>query len=113
MGDEYRVGQILLNLIGNAIKFTEKGWVKVSVNLDNSNLVFKVCDTGMGIPAEKQESIFEVFKQADNSITRKYGGAGLGLAISRGLVELMGGSITVQSQPGEGSTFTFNLPIKS
>ena len=113
VGDEYRVGQILLNLIGNAIKFTEKGWVKVSVNLDNSNLVFKVCDTGMGIPAEKQESIFEVFKQADNSITRKYGGAGLGLAISRGLVELMGGSITVQSQPGEGSTFTFNLPIKS
>jgi signal transduction histidine kinase len=67
----------------------------------------------MGIPAEKQKSIFEVFKQADNSITRKHGGAGLGLAISKGLVELMGGRITVQSQPGEGSTFTFSLLMKS
>ncbi len=112
VGDECRIGQILLNLIGNAIKFTETGWVKVSVAFDNSNLVFKVSDSGMGIPAEKQKNIFEVFKQADNSITRKHGGAGLGLAISKGLVELMGGSITVQSLPGEGSTFTFNLPIK-
>jgi PAS domain S-box-containing protein len=113
VGDEYRVGQILLNLIGNAIKFTETGWVKVSVDLDNGNLVFKVSDSGMGIPAEKQKSIFEVFKQADNSITRKHGGAGLGLAISKGLIELMGGRITVQSQPGEGSTFTFSLLMKS
>ena len=112
VGDEYRVGQILLNLIGNAIKFTETGWVKVSVDFDNGNLVFKVGDSGMGIPAEKQKSIFEVFKQADNLITRKHGGAGLGLAISKGLVELMGGRITVQSQPGEGSTFTFSLPMK-
>ena len=110
VGDEYRVSQILLNLIGNAIKFTEKGVVKVSVDLDGSNLVFKVSDTGMGIPAENHESIFEAFKQVDNSITRKYGGAGLGLSIVKGLVELMGGSITVQSQPGEGSAFTFKLP---
>ncbi|MCK4509362.1 MAG: ATP-binding protein, partial [Desulfuromonadales bacterium] len=113
VGDEYRLGQILLNLIGNAIKFTEEGYVKISVNLHDNNLVFKVSDTGSGISEEKLESIFEDFKQADNSITRKYGGAGLGLAISKGLVELMGGRITVQSQLGQGSTFTFNIPMKS
>jgi PAS domain S-box-containing protein len=113
VGDEYRLGQILLNLIGNAIKFTEEGEVKISVNLLDNNLVFNVSDTGTGIPEEKLESIFEDFIQADNSITRKYGGAGLGLAISRGLVELMGGRINVQSQLGQGSTFTFNLPMKT
>ncbi len=113
VGDEYRIGQILLNLIGNAIKFTEKGGVEITVNLHDHNLVFDVSDTGIGIPAEKQESIFEDFKQADNSITRKHGGAGLGLAISKGLVELMGGCINVQSQPGQGSTFTFNIPMKN
>jgi signal transduction histidine kinase len=113
MGDEYRLGQILLNLIGNAIKFTEEGEVKISVNLHDNNLVFNVSDTGTGIPEEKLESIFEDFIQADNSITRKHGGAGLGLAISRGLVELMGGRINVLSQLGQGSTFTFNVPMKT
>jgi signal transduction histidine kinase len=113
VGDEYRLGQILLNLIGNAIKFTEEGEVKISVNLHDNKLVFNVSDSGPGIPEEKLESIFEDFKQADNSITRKHGGAGLGLAISSGLVELMGGRINVQSQLGQGSTFTFNLPIKT
>ena len=113
VGDEYRLGQILLNLTGNAIKFTEEGDVKISVNLHDNNLVFNVSDTGSGIPEEKLESIFEDFKQADNSITRNYGGAGLGLAISKGLVRLMGGRITVQSQLGQGSTFTFNIPMKS
>jgi len=113
VGDCYRLGQILLNLIGNALKFTEEGEVCVSVIRDGSSLVFNVSDTGTGIPEEKLESIFEDFKQADNSITRKYGGAGLGLAISRGLVELMGGRIKVKSQLGQGSTFTFNLPTKT
>jgi PAS domain S-box-containing protein len=113
MGDEYRLGQILLNLIGNAIKFTEEGEVKISVNLHDNNLVFNVSDAGIGIPEEKLESIFEDFIQADNSITRKHSGAGLGLAISKGLVELMGGRINVQSQLGQGSTFTFNLPMKT
>lgn len=113
VGDCYRLGQILLNLIGNALKFTEEGEVCVSVSRDGSSLVFNVSDTGTGIPEEKLESIFEDFKQVDNSITRKYGGAGLGLAISRGLVELMGGRIKVKSQLGQGSTFTFNLPTKT
>ncbi len=112
-GDEYRIGQILLNLVGNAIKFTEKGAVTVSLNLHDQDLVFEVTDTGMGIPDEKLESIFEDFKQGDNSITRSHGGAGLGLAISKGLIQLMGGKITVNSQLGQGSTFTFNLPIKT
>ena len=113
VGDSYRLGQILLNLIGNALKFTEEGEVCVSVTLDASSLAFNVSDTGTGIPDEKLESIFEDFKQADNSITRKHGGAGLGLAISKGLVELMGGRIKVKSQLNQGSTFTFILPIKT
>lgn len=113
VGDEYRLGQILLNLIGNAIKFTEEGRVKTTVTIHGNNLIFTVSDTGAGIPEDKLESIFEEFKQADNSITRKYGGAGLGLAICKGLVKLMGGCINVQSQLGQGSRFSFNIPIKN
>lgn len=112
-GDEYRLGQILLNLIGNAIKFTDQGHVTVGVELHDNNLVFKVSDTGIGIPGDKLDNVFEAFSQADGSITRKHGGSGLGLAISRGLVELMGGCISVRSQVGLGSTFTFTLPIKN
>lgn len=113
VGDDYRLGQILLNLIGNAVKFTEEGKVKTAVNLHDNNLLFTVSDTGIGIPEDKLKSIFEEFKQADNSITRKHGGAGLGLAIAKGLVELMGGSINVQSQLGQGSRFTFKIPIRT
>ena len=111
--DDYRLSQILLNLISNAIKFTEIGSVQLTVSQNDNNLVFEVRDTGIGIPEEKYETIFEDFKQADNSITRKYGGAGLGLAIARGLVELMGGQISVQSQLDQGSAFTFNIPRKT
>jgi len=112
-GDEFRLGQILLNLIGNAIKFTEDGGIEISLHLEEESLVFKVKDTGIGIPEERLESVFDAFSQADSSTTRKYGGTGLGLAISKGIIELMGGLINVQSQLGKGSIFTFSLPMKS
>jgi signal transduction histidine kinase len=112
-GDEFRLGQILLNLIGNAIKFTEDGGIEISLHLKEESLVFKVKDTGIGIAEERLESVFDAFSQADSSTTRKYGGTGLGLAISKGIIELMGGLINVQSQLGKGSLFTFSLPMKS
>jgi CheY-like chemotaxis protein len=119
VGDPDRLRQILLNLIGNAIKFTEQGSVRVSVqrvrredaessaDVHFDVLHFSVTDTGIGIPADKKGLIFEAFRQADGSMTRKYGGTGLGLTICSRLVELMGGAIRVESAPGEGSTFHF------
>jgi len=111
VGDDYRLGQILLNLVGNAIKFTESGIVKVTAKCKGDKLVFQVSDTGIGIPKDKRKSIFEVFTQVDSSSTRRYNGAGLGLTISKGLVELMNGRISVESQLGKGSIFTFNIPL--
>jgi len=112
MGDPDRLRQILLNLLGNAIKFTDQGRVSISVRrepaADGVRLLFAVRDSGVGIPADKQDVIFDAFRQADGSTTRKYGGTGLGLAICSRLVELMGGSIWVESEPGRGSTFHFN-----
>jgi two-component system sensor histidine kinase/response regulator len=112
IGDPGRVRQILVNLVGNAIKFTQHGEILVSVALHSENeqkvcLQISVSDTGVGIPADRQAKIFEAFAQADGSTTRKFGGTGLGLTISTRLVELMGGLIWVESEPGKGSTFHF------
>jgi PAS domain S-box-containing protein len=111
-GDPGRLRQILVNLVGNAIKFTERGEVDLRVEMDSQGddwvaLHFCVADTGIGIPPEKQQQIFEPFVQADSSTTRKYGGTGLGLAIATRLVKLMGGRIWLESEPGKGSRFHF------
>ena len=112
MADELRVRQVLNNLIGNALKFTASGEIAVRVDCEKNseskvNLHFQVRDTGVGIPADKLKLIFEPFSQADSSITRKYGGTGLGLTISVRLVQMMGGRIWVESEAGQGSTFHF------
>ncbi|MBI1750756.1 MAG: PAS domain S-box protein [Acidobacteria bacterium] len=116
IGDPGRLRQILINLTGNAIKFTEHGEVVVQVNSEGSEqdgvwLHFAVTDTGIGIPADKQQMIFEAFRQADGSYSRKYEGTGLGLSISTRLVELMGGRIWVESEIGKGSTFQFTVKL--
>jgi CheY-like chemotaxis protein len=116
MGDPLRIGQVLRNLAGNAVKFTSQGKVSVQVRSkpaegSKAMLSFSVADTGIGIPPDKHRLIFEPFTQADGSTTRKFGGTGLGLSISAGLVELMGGSIWVESEVGRGSTFYFTVPV--
>lgn len=112
-GDESRLEQILFNLLGNAIKFTEKGEVKVWGELKEGYVEIKITDTGIGIPHDKLEDIFNPFEQVDSSIARKYGGTGLGLGITKKLIELHGGNITVESVLGQGSTFTFTMPLAS
>ncbi|GEM_PF-5389182 len=108
--DPGRLRQVLINLAGNALKFTEDGFVEIRMSrLDRKTLLFEVEDSGIGIPKDRQEVIFEAFTQADVSTTRKFGGTGLGLGISRELVELMGGQIRVESIPGKGSTFSFTI----
>jgi PAS domain S-box-containing protein len=113
LGDQDRLGQILFNLVGNAIKFTDEGKVEVSVRVRENGLEFTVSDTGVGIPEDKRDLIFQSFSQADSSFRRKFGGSGLGLAISQGLVHLMGGEIGVRSWEGRGSVFHFTLPLKT
>lgn len=111
--DPLRLRQVLVNLISNAIKFTQRGSVRVDVSLDSTgeSLVFRVQDTGIGIPKEQVELIFEPFRQADGSTTRKYGGTGLGLSISVRLAKHMGGELTLESEERVGSTFTLCLPL--
>jgi signal transduction histidine kinase/AmiR/NasT family two-component response regulator len=111
-GDPFRIRQVMLNLVGNAVKFTDRGAVRIEVSrLDSGAAKISVVDTGIGISAEQLQRLFQRFTQADSSTTRRYGGTGLGLAISKTLVELMGGHIGVDSQPGSGSTFWFTLPL--
>ncbi|MFK7912429.1 MAG: ATP-binding protein [Pseudomonadales bacterium] len=111
IGDSTRLRQVLNNLIGNAIKFTEHGYVELSVWMEGAIIYFAVRDSGIGIPADQLPLLFERFQQADRSITREYGGTGLGLAISRLLVRAMGGEITVQSEMGVGSEFKASICV--
>ena len=116
VGDSLRLRQVLLNLVGNAVKFTRQGSIAVDVSIEATMeqamlVAIAVSDTGIGIPADRIDAIFHAFVQADGSTTRNYGGTGLGLTISSQLVELMGGQLTVQSEPGVGSTFRFTVPL--
>jgi len=117
IGDGGRLGQVITNLIGNAVKFTREGSVAVHVGVDAQHetdvvLHVRVEDTGIGIPHEKQQAIFDAFTQADGSITRQFGGTGLGLSIASRLVTLMGGRMWLESEPGRGATFHFTLPLR-
>jgi PAS domain S-box-containing protein len=109
--DETKIKQVLINFVGNAIKFTEKGSVVIGHEFKGDFVRFFISDTGIGIPKKFHENIFERFRQIENTSTRKYGGTGLGLAISKSLIELLGGKIGMESIPNEGSTFYFTLPI--
>ena len=116
VGDPVRLQQVLANLLGNAVKFTERGHVLLELREETrvdlcTLLHFSVADTGIGVPAEKHATIFEAFSQADGSTTRKFGGTGLGLTISSTLVHLMGGRIWIESEPGVGTTFHFTIPF--
>jgi len=111
LGDAMRIRQVLSNLVSNAVKFTEAGVVSVSVGVTSEGLAIGVTDTGVGVPADQLESMFQKFTQADTSVTRRFGGSGLGLAICRELTSLMGGRLTAASEVGRGSVFTCELPL--
>lgn len=113
LGDETRVGQILINLLSNAVKFVRnRGAIVLLVTADEGQLHFSVSDTGIGIPEDRINVIFEAFRQADGSTTRRFGGTGLGLSISRNLAHLLGGELTCRSRVGVGSCFTLSLPLQ-
>jgi CheY-like chemotaxis protein len=114
VGDSFRLRQILINMVGNAVKFTKSGQVAIKVAAETGfsndvRLIFEISDTGIGIPLEQQENLFKAFHQLDSSITRRYGGSGLGLVICERLIKLMGGKICVHSTFGKGTTFTFDI----
>ncbi|NUQ21797.1 MAG: HAMP domain-containing histidine kinase [Gemmatimonadaceae bacterium] len=109
--DRRKITKIVSALLANAFKFTPQGEVRASVDVRNGRVVYVVQDTGIGIPIETQEIVFEEFRQGDGSMTRRYGGSGLGLALARGMARLLGGEIDLVSIPGEGSTFTVELPL--
>ena len=116
LGDPYRLKQILINLVGNAIKFTDAGSIVLRVEKEDSSeegLSFEVSDTGIGIDGKLHRQLFTAFSQADASTTRRFGGTGLGLAICKKLVDAMGGAIEVKSKSGSGSTFRFTLPMET
>ncbi|PUE62456.1 hypothetical protein B9Z45_03770 [Limnohabitans sp. 2KL-17] len=110
--DRHRLTQVLMNLLGNAIKFTHHGQIKLSVHRGPTGVVFTVQDTGIGIPASQQALIFETFHQGTAHTQSHYGGNGLGLSISRRLVSMLGGQISVKSHEGQGTTFSFTLSLQ-
>lgn len=111
--DESKIRQILVNLLSNALKFTPQGYIEIGLSVLTDHVQFHVKDTGIGVPPDFHQQIFERFRQVDMSFTRKYGGTGLGLAISRSLAELLGGEIWMESQEGKGSVFYFNIPKRT
>ena len=110
-GNERRLTQVLINLVGNAIKFTEAGWIEIAAHVDGDRLTISVTDTGVGISPEDQKVIFGAFQQGSSTLVPVQGGTGLGLAISKRLVEMHGGSISFRSVVGYGSTFIVDLPL--
>jgi signal transduction histidine kinase len=110
--DQKKIFRILVSLLGNAVKFTERGEIVASVALANDRVVYRVQDTGIGIAADAQQYVFDEFRQVDGSPTRRYGGSGLGLALAQRLAHLLGGTIEMRSTLGEGSTFTVALPLE-
>jgi signal transduction histidine kinase len=111
--DQNRIKQVLVNFVGNSIKFTAKGYVEIGFAIVEGFIQFHVRDTGIGIAKNFHKSVFERFRQVDSSSTRKYGGNGLGLAISKSLVELFGGRIWMESEPDKGSVFYFTIPVQT
>jgi signal transduction histidine kinase len=111
-GDSKRITQCLVNLAGNAIKFTKEGSVELAAELRDDTLVYRVTDTGIGIPEDQLENVFSEFRQVDATISREYGGTGLGLSITKKFVDLHGGRIWVESTLGKGSTFSFAVPVR-
>ena len=111
-GDAGRITQCLMNLAGNALKFTREGRVEISVDLQGDGLVYRVADTGIGIAKDKLETVFAEFRQGDATITSEFGGTGLGLSITKKFVEMHGGRIWVESELGKGSTFCFAIPLR-
>ena len=112
LGDPVRISQVLLNLLSNAVKFTPAGHVRLHAHRQDDSLMWEISDSGIGLSPEEITRLFRPFEQADSSTTRRYGGTGLGLTISKRLVELMGGTLEIASTQGEGSTFTFRMPIR-
>ena len=111
VGDSQRIIQCLMNLVGNALKFTSAGRVSIVVERRGDMLLYRVADTGIGIPEDQREGIFDEFRQADATVSRDFGGTGLGLSITKKFVELHGGRIWVESDAGKGSTFSFTVPL--
>jgi signal transduction histidine kinase len=112
VGDGKRITQCLLNLAGNAMKFTPRGRIEIRVERQDNTLLYCVSDTGVGIPRDQLENIFAEFRQADATVAQEFGGTGLGLSITKKFVEMHGGRIWVESEPGKGSAFFFSIPLR-